>query len=133
MEVWYVDTSAVAKLVRAETETEALRAWLKGRHWVISDLHRTELRRAARRAGSATAARTERLLSEIETVSLNGQVFDDAGRIDPPSLRSLDALHLAAAQCLGTDLAGVVAYDERLLEAARQNGIGVAAPGQGLR
>jgi hypothetical protein len=44
-------------------------------------------------------------------------------------LRSLDAIHLAAALDLGDDLDGLVTYDERLGEAARLNGITVLAPG----
>jgi predicted nucleic acid-binding protein len=45
--VWYLDTSALAKLVRPEAETPALRRWLGHRRWIASDLVRTELRRAA--------------------------------------------------------------------------------------
>lgn len=56
-------------------------------------------------------------------------VFDHAGRLDPPSLRSLNALHLAAALTLGPDLAGFVGYDQRLLDAAAAVGITVASPG----
>lgn len=43
-------------------------------------------------------------------------------------LRTLDALHLAAALDLGDDLAGIVSYDTRLAEAARGIGIEVIAP-----
>jgi len=42
-------------------------------------------------------------------------------------LRSLDAIHLAAAQRLGRDLAVVVSYDERMLGAARALGMAVAS------
>lgn len=128
MEIWYLDTSAVAKLIRSEAETPALRTWLRRRHWVLSDLHRTELRRAARRAGPVTTARADRLLAEVEVLRLDPGAFDAAGRITPDALRSLDALHLAAARLLGADLAGIVAYDHRLAEAARQAGMAVEAP-----
>ena len=128
MPVWYVDTSAVAKLVEAEPETPALVAWLTGRHWVISDLHRTELLRAARRVGSGAVARSQRLLSELELLTLTGAEFDAAGLMPPTQLRSLDALHVAAAQALGRDLAGIVAYDRRLLDAAESAGVAVASP-----
>lgn len=128
MEVHYLDTSAVVKLVRSEAESGALAAWLDGRHWVISDLHRTELRRAAARAGPATSARADRLLAEAAILSVHGGVFDDAGRLTPIDLRSLDALHLAVASTLGPDLAGLVAYDRRLLEAAETQGITTWSP-----
>lgn len=127
-DVWYVDTSAVVKLVEPEAETDALVVWLSGRHWVVSDLHRTELRRAALRVGNDALARAEALLSELEVLTLTGVEFDAAGRLGPSSLRSLDALHLAAARALGPDLAGIVAYDRRMVEAATQAGVVVAAP-----
>lgn len=128
MEVWYADTSAVAKLVEPEAETAALRAWLGTRRWVVGDLHRTELRRAAVRVGPGAVARADRLLAEVDLLTLTGAEFDRAGRLAPATLRSLDALHLAAAQALGPDLAGVVGYDHRLLDAAAELGIATASP-----
>lgn len=127
MAIWNVDTSALTKLIRPEAETTALTGWLATRRWVISDLHRTELRRA-RRAGPGTATRADRLLGELDTITLTGDRFDDAGRLEPPGLRSLDALHLTAAIALGPDLAGIVAYDDRLLHAAEHHGLATAAP-----
>jgi len=55
-------------------------------------------------------------------------VFAAAGRLQPDELRSLDAIHLAAALELGDDLEALVAYDDRLRHAARLNGIEVIAP-----
>lgn len=129
MAVWYLDTSALAKLVRPEPETPALTRWLEEKQWVISHLHRTELRRAALRAGGRAPARAERLLAEIDVLRLDADSFDMAGRMMPVALRSLDALHLAAAMTLGTDLEGVVAYDAVLQRAAVGAGIPTVSPG----
>lgn len=128
--IWYLDTSALAKLVRPETETSALRRWLTTRRWISSDVVRTELRRAAARAGGRALARADRLVAQADLLCVTAEVFDDAGRLEPSSLRSLDALHLAAAQLLGPDLAGIVAYDVRLADAASALGLTVAAPGR---
>jgi uncharacterized protein len=128
MGIWYVDTSALVKLVCEESESAALMAWLGDRHGVISDLHRTELRRAALRVGASAFARAEVLLNAFDLLSVGPSVFDSAGQLSPPSLRSLDALHLAAARTLGDDLEGFVCYDTRLSEAARAAGLTVAAP-----
>lgn len=130
MAVWYLDTSALAKLVRPEHETSALRRWLGAKRWLISDLHRTELRRAAARAGGRAPARADRLLAASETIRITPEVFDRAGRLAPLELRSLDALHLSAAMALGSDLAGIVVYDERLAAAAAAAGLATVAPGQ---
>jgi predicted nucleic acid-binding protein len=127
--LWYLDTSALAKLVRPEHESAALRRWLAGRQWIVSDLHRTELRRAALRAGGRALARADRIIAESDVLQVDADTFDRAGRSLPASLRSLDALHLAAAASLGPDLAGVVAYDERLRRAVSDAGITTAAPG----
>jgi predicted nucleic acid-binding protein len=55
-------------------------------------------------------------------------ILHRAGQLDPPPLRTLDAIHLAAALDLGDDLEAMVTYDERLAEAAVANGIRVVAP-----
>jgi len=131
VEVVYADTSAVVKLIQPEAQSAALRAWLAGRTWVVSDLHRTELRRAAQRTGGladAATARAEALLAELNTIRLDGSVFDRAGLLDPVGLRSLDALHLAAALTLGPDLAGLVVYDDRLIDAAHHHDIATWSP-----
>jgi predicted nucleic acid-binding protein len=44
-------------------------------------------------------------------------------------LRSLDAIHLATARVLSSDLAGLVTYDDRMASAATDAGIPVTAPG----
>lgn len=128
MDVHYVDTSALIKLIRNEPESAALVRWLAPRRWLIGDLHRTELRRAARRAGPATAARADRLLADLDTIAFEGSVYDRAGRLEPNELRSLDAIHLVCAMTLEADLAGIVAYDQRLLDAAHLQGIVTATP-----
>ncbi|MFY1672531.1 hypothetical protein ACN27G_21605 [Plantactinospora sp. WMMB334] len=53
-----------------------------------------------------------------------------------PTLRSLDAIHLATAQVLtnesGAALTAFVTYDRRLLECAKEAGLPVASPGQNI-
>ncbi len=117
------------KLVVAEPESGALRAWLDdhGPVW-SSQLLRTEALRAGSRLG------LDRQLADdaLEVVSLilpAVPTFLTAGLFEPPTLRSLDALHLAAALELGTDLDGVVTYDARLADAARAASVLVVAPG----
>jgi predicted nucleic acid-binding protein len=53
-------------------------------------------------------------------------LFYEAGLLPGPHLRSLDALHLATA--VRVDAAAVVAYDHRLLEAARSLGLETVSP-----
>ena len=127
---FYLDTSALAKLVVAEPETAALRSWLaeQDRTVVSCDLARTELTRAVRRVAPERMVDAHAVLDGVTLLTVPASVFASAGRLDPVELRSLDALHLAAALELGDDLEALVAYDERLQLAARLNGIDVLAP-----
>ena len=129
---FYFDTSALVRLVVPEAETEALRTWLatSPRTLVSCDLTRTELARAARRVAPSRSLRVRAVLEAISLTRVTTATFEVAGRLDPEGLRSLDAIHVAAALDLGDDLEGFVAYDRRLAEAAEANGIAVSAPGQ---
>ncbi|MCB0872698.1 MAG: type II toxin-antitoxin system VapC family toxin [Actinobacteria bacterium] len=128
--VHYVDTSALVKLVVAEPETAGLRAWLAETEptLVAADLVRTELVRAARRSAPDRLVAARGVLDGVVLISVSTAMFEAAGRLDPPEMRSLDAIHLATALELGDELEGIVAYDERLAHAARANGIPVVSP-----
>ncbi|MFC8190233.1 type II toxin-antitoxin system VapC family toxin [Cellulomonas sp. NPDC057328] len=126
----YLDTSALVKLVVEAPETTALRTWWRehGTTPVACDLVRTELMRAVRRATPDAAVQAHAVLDALVLMQLTTRVCDAAGRLEPTTLRSLDAIHLAAALDLGDDLEGMVTYDDRLAEAAAAYGITVIAP-----
>lgn len=125
---WYLDTSAFLKLVTVEKESPALREWF-GSHGPVwsSQLLVTEAGRAAARLGLADDV-VDAALATVSTVLPSATTFYAAGRLSTPALRSLDALHVATAVELGADLEGVVSYDERLLAAARAEGLPVVSP-----
>jgi uncharacterized protein len=128
--LFYLDTSAAVKLVVSEPGSKALRDWLAAHDRIVSsDLLRTELLRATRRAVPEAMLQARAVLDSIVMLALPAGVFERAGLLDPHVLRSLDALHLAAALELGDDLEGIVTYDDRLAEGARALGIEVVAPG----
>lgn len=129
MAATYVDSSAIVKLVIAEPESAALGKFLRRRRpLVTSALARTEVTRAVLREGEPGIARVRVVLDRIDLVRLNDRVLEAAGVLLPAELRSLDAIHLATARLLGSDLGHVVTYDERMLEAARLFGLRTAAP-----
>ncbi len=129
----YLDTSALVKLVVHEPETGALRMWLAAteREPVACDLARTELMRTVRRVEPELAPTARRVLDAITLTQVTTTVFEHAGRLEPGTLRSLDAVHLAAALDLGDDLHGLVTYDRVLADAASSCGISVIAPADG--
>jgi predicted nucleic acid-binding protein len=125
-----LDTSALVKLVVTERETAALQLWLseRDREPVSCDLARTELLRSVRRAAPQSVLRARAVLDSLTLTEVDTSIFEEASRLEPTVVRSLDAIHLAAALDLGDDLDGLVTYDERLADAARSNGIPVLAP-----
>ena len=127
----YLDTSALAKLVSSEPESPALRRYLESHASdtrFTSALTRTELIRAASRHGSAAAvAQARRLLTRLDFIALSTRLLDGAALLPPAELRSLDAIHLAAA-LTAPDLRALVTYDARMAAAAGQAGVQVAQP-----
>lgn len=45
------------------------------------------------------------------------------------AVRTLDAIHVASAEVLGSELTALVTYDIRMADAARASGLPVATPG----
>jgi predicted nucleic acid-binding protein len=81
-----------------------------------------------RPVGEEALAAGRRVLARCDLVRLNDRVLDRAGEMAPDTLRSLDAIHLATAERLGSDLGGLVTYDDRLAHAARRLGLRVSSP-----
>ena len=78
--------------------------------------------------GSEVVQRGREVLARVDLLRLTNRVLDSAGLLTPPDLRSLDAIHLASAEQLGSDLRSFVTYDERLASAARSRGLRVVRP-----
>jgi uncharacterized protein len=95
---------------------------------VSSALARTEVLRALLPAGEIALARGREVLRRLDLVRINDRVLDMAGILEPAQVRSLDAIHLATAQLLGEDLGQVVAYADRMADAAESLGLRTASP-----
>ena len=126
----FLDTSALAKLVLREAGSDALRTWLiaYGEPPVCSELARTELIRAVRRWDESLVGAAVEVIARCRVLLLHRGTFERAGTLGPPALRTLDALHFAAALELETALEAFVTYDERQALAARQLGLAVLSP-----
>lgn len=117
------------KLVVREPESGPLRAFVRRRAGRSScALARVEVVRAVRRHGPPAIGRARQLIDRFEIVRIDDALLDAAALLPVEDLRSLDAIHLAAAQRLGSDLSVLVSYDERMLTAARALGIRVTSP-----
>jgi predicted nucleic acid-binding protein len=125
----YVDTSAFMKLITPEAETAALLSCLSARTLRVSSaLLRAEALRDATRISLEHVAKVRRQLRGVALVDLGRDLLEQAGVLPPPGLRTLDAIHLAAAASLGDDLGELVTYDARMASAAASFGLTVASP-----
>lgn len=116
----YLDSSALVKLAVPEPETAALRKELESwDRYVSSALVQTEVVRACARVTVAARRVAERLVATLDLIAIDDEILNAAARLKPLELRTLDAIHVASAQALGSALGVVIAYDERLTEAAR--------------
>lgn len=125
----YLDSSAIVKLAVVEPESAALRRYLRRRDPLVSSaLARTEVARALLAIGVDAVARGHDVLTRIDLIRINERVLRAAGQMLPVHLRSLDAIHLATAAELETDLARICTYDDRMAAAAETLGFTVVAP-----
>jgi predicted nucleic acid-binding protein len=128
-EVAYLDASALVKLVVDEEETAALLRFVDAAdRFATSRVGIVETARAAARRDRFDQDRLDRVLLAIEVVELDERVAREAATIGPPTLRTLDAIHLASALALADELEAIVTYDVHLADAARSLGLPVVSP-----
>jgi uncharacterized protein len=129
--VIYLDSAAIVKLVHAEAETQALRDWLDERAetgWTSSVLAEIESARALARHAPEAVTRLHLVLDLIELVDLDAGIRILAQTLKPPTVRSLDAIHLATALRIRSQLTSFITYDKRLSDAAQAAGLAVDMP-----
>jgi predicted nucleic acid-binding protein len=124
----YIDTSAFVKLCWRERESDALRAYLGGRPLISSVALHVEAVRAALRRSPSDVAVAQQRLRKVSRLDIAGATISLAGAMLPPEVRSLDAVHLAAATLLDVDLDELVTYDDRMRQAAIAQGLTVSSP-----
>jgi len=134
--LYYADASALVKLLRDEPESESLRAFIGDADLVSCDLVLAELPRALRRAAGLDprleldilVTRAGEVIDAVALVAVDRPLLLAAGALSEPALRTLDAIHVAAAVGL-MPIDGFLGYDERQAAAARLAGVRTYAPG----
>jgi uncharacterized protein len=125
----YVDTSALARILLDEPSAAAIERSLGDfNRLVASRLLRTELLRVALRAQLLDAA--NQLIREVALIPVGESILTRAETLPPPTVATLDAIHLATALDLSEagELDGMMTYDKRLAAGAREHGIAVLSP-----
>jgi predicted nucleic acid-binding protein len=124
----YLDSSAIVKLVLVEPGSLAMHRWYVEADRVITsrvgviETHRTAMRR------TYEGARLVDVLDLLEIFELDEDVAMRAVKVEPPALRTLNAIHIATALAIGPTLDAFVTYDDRQADAARAAGLPVVRP-----
>ncbi len=132
-EDWYVESTALVKLVLDEPGSAAMSRWLAelldaGGDAFTSDLGRTEAYRIVARNMPLAVPTARSVLDSFLRIRIVEQTFVLAMELEPAVLRTLDALHLAVVLGLDGRCAGIVTYDRRIVEAAGTVGIRTVSP-----
>lgn len=127
----YLDASALLKLYIAEADSDACEALLDAEPvWVTAEHTYVEIRRNLARLLDRTALAEAREdfaadWTRVNVVPVDATLCEAAATLaETTGLKTLDALHLAAAQLGEVD--AIATFDGRLASAARSIGVAVA-------
>lgn len=135
MPLFYVDASALVKVITNEEGADALGTYLEGANLASSELVLTEVPRALRRIAAGLPGsplkevleQAGRLIDSMALRPVGDALLIGAGMLAEPALRSLDAIHVATALHL-YPIDAFVTYDKRQAAVARLAGLRTVAP-----
>ena len=87
-----------------------------------------EVVRAVRRVAPELTKNADEVVAQVSVIEVGESIRTRASVLEPATVRSLDALHLATAIEVGDVLDVVITYDARMAAAARSLGLSVTAP-----
>lgn len=128
--MFYIDSSAIVKLIVSEYESAHLQLWIADKSGLLlgsSWIAWTEVNLAVSKTSPNLLGRAKQVLDTIVPLSFDLDLARMAGTLG--GLRSLDALHLMTALNLGNACQGIITYDTRMAEAAHQHDCKVISPG----
>lgn len=128
MGIIYIDTSAFLKVLVQEAHSKDVRRVIAKADLWSSTILGVEAHRAGLRLGVGPDA-IEEILSKVTLIVPSETTFMAARSVGPAAVRTLDALHLAAAMELESDLDSLMTFDRRLASAGADVGISIATPG----
>jgi len=87
-----------------------------------------EVLRAVRRVAPELTKKADEVVGQVSVIEAGEPIRARAALLEPATVRSLDALHLATALEIGNALDAVITYDARMSATARSLGLAVSAP-----
>jgi predicted nucleic acid-binding protein len=127
--MWYIDSSAIIKLIKPEKESAALIKKLPSA-LIASRISRVEVTRTIIRYEPDLLDATYDVLADIQMVPVEDAIITIAENLPRfIELRSLDSLHIASALAIKNVLKGVITYDKEMVKAADALGFKTLSPG----
>ena len=126
---WYIDSSAIIKLIVAEKESPDLKNYISD-GLLTSEIARVEVLRTVTMNAPDFVASAKKVLGALNTVDINASILymaEDFG--SEVSLRTLDAIHVATALSVRDVIEGVITYDKGMSKDAKALGLSVVSPG----
>jgi predicted nucleic acid-binding protein len=130
--MWYIDSSAILKLIKPEKDSTALIKKLPSA-LIASRISRVEVTRTIIRYEPDLLDSTYDVLADIQMVPVEDSIITIAENLPQfINLRSLDSLHIASALAIKNVLKGIITYDKEMVIAANALGFKTLSPGTKL-
>jgi predicted nucleic acid-binding protein len=130
--MWYIDSSAILKLIKPEKESAALIKKLPSA-LIASRISRVEVTRTIIRYEPDLLDSTYDVLADIQMVPVEDSIITITENLPQfINLRSLDSLHIASALAIKNVLKGIITYDKEMVIAANALGFKTLSPGMKL-
>lgn len=128
MSSWYLDTSALLKLIVLEKESSALQL-VVGDSDLTSTFTRLEVARALKPYSELAKDHAGKILNSVLLIPIDSEIMAQAELvIRATELKAPDAIHVATAMKLGTLVEGIITYDMQMAAVASRLGMKVASP-----
>lgn len=125
---WYLDSSAILKLIFQENESAALVRAIKSQ-CATSSISRIEVIRIVQRTNPESLRFAKVELSKLILVPISEAVIRIAETFAGlPTLKSLDAIHVASALLVQNSIEGLITYDLQMARNAKELGLAIHSP-----
>lgn len=126
---WYIDSSAIIKLIKPELESKSLLQKLPPL-LTTSQLSRVEVIRTINLHHPILLEDAYDVLVDIPMLPIDYAVLSGAENLPAfIKLRALDSIHMATAFSMKSEIEGIITYDKEMVTAAVALGFKTLSPG----
>jgi len=127
--MWYMDSSAIMKLIKPEKESATLIKKLPP-SLITSRISRVEVARTIAKHEPDLLNTAYDVLADIQMIPVEDSIITIAENLPLHiDLRSLDSLHIASALHIRNALKGIITYDKEMVRAGVALGFNTMSPG----